>query len=232
MRVLTIFGGVLMVLAGVLCFMNPGQTFLAMAFIIGLVVVLNGMLHMLVYLAGRGLNNKGDNNGWILVDALITLLLGIMVLSNQIVADISIHMVFGMWLLVTGVLRIEAASHINIENKRKNFMVTMGTGVVTTLFGALGFINPLASLISTIVLLGIFMVIQGLNIVELGVNMPHEKKSYMKVYKRQRNAIRITDEDETPEAVIARIKKRDAEKEAQAMTMAKIKSETGADTNE
>ena len=75
------------------------------------------------------MNNKGDNNGWILTDALITLLLGILVLCNQLVADTAIPMVFGMWVLVSGILRIEAATHINLERKRENFRITMITGV-------------------------------------------------------------------------------------------------------
>ena len=43
MRMLTIIGGVLMLLTGIFCFINPGQTFLAIAFVIGLVMVLNGI---------------------------------------------------------------------------------------------------------------------------------------------------------------------------------------------
>ena len=97
MRMLTIIGGVLMLLTGIFCFINPGQTFLAIAFVIGLVMVLNGLIHICAYMMGRGLNNKGDNNGWILTDALITLLLGILVLCNQLVADTAIPLVFGMW---------------------------------------------------------------------------------------------------------------------------------------
>lgn len=82
MRMLTIIGGVLMLLTGIFCFINPGQTFLAIAFVIGLVMVLNGLIHICAYMMGRGLNNKGDNNGWILTDALITLLLGIGALQS------------------------------------------------------------------------------------------------------------------------------------------------------
>ena len=71
MRILTIISGILMILTAAFCFMNPGQTFLVLAFVIGLVMVLNGIIHTLAYLIGRGLHNKGDNNGWILTEALI-----------------------------------------------------------------------------------------------------------------------------------------------------------------
>ena len=217
MRILTIIGGILMVLTGAFCFSSPGQTFLAFAFIVGLVMVLNGTIHAVAYLSGRGLHNKGDNNGWILTDALITLLLGILVLCNQLVADTAIPMVFGMWVLVTGILRIEAATHINKEKKQKNFRVTMITGVLTTLIGLFGFINPLVAWLSTTFLLVFFMVMQGINIIELGINMPHEKKAYVKVYKRKREPVLITEEDETPEKVAERLKAREeAEAEAKA----------------
>ena len=210
MRILTIVSGILILLTGAFCLMNPGQTFLSLAFIIGLVMVINGLIHTLAYFIGRGLHNKGDNNGWILTDALITLLLGILILCNQLVADAAITMVFAVWMFVSGILRIEAATHINKEKKRFNFRITMFTGVLTVLVGLFGFINPLVIWMTTAVLLGIFLVMQGINIIELGIHMPHEKKSYVRIYKKRREPVRISDEDETPEKVAERLRMREA----------------------
>ena len=216
MRILTIISGILMVLSGVFCFVNPGQTFLALAFIIGIVMVINGIIHTMAYLIGRGFHNRGTRDLVLLTDALITLLLGILVLCNQLVADTVIPMVFGMWILVSGILRIEAATRIDRVRKRANFMTTLLTGILTVIIGIFGFINPLVMLLSTTVLLGIFLVMEGVNIIELGIHMPHEKKSYVKIYKRRREPVKITPEDETPEKVAERIeaKKRAEEEEA------------------
>ena len=211
MRILTIISGILMVLTGAFCLMNPGQTFLSLAFVVGLIMVLNGLIHALAYFIGRGLHNRGDNNGWILTDALLTLLLGILILCNQLVADTAIPLVFGMWMLVAGIRRIEASTHIDKERKRSNFRTTMITGILTVLVGLFGFINPLVQWMTTAVLLGIFLVMQGVNVIELGIHMPHEKKSYVKIYKRKREPVRITDEDETPEKVMERLKMKEAE---------------------
>lgn len=230
MRILTIVSGILMALTGAFCFMNPGQTFLSLAFIIGLVMVLNGLIHTLAYFIGRGLHNKGDNNGWILTDALITLLLGILILCNQLVADAAITMVFAVWMFVSGILRIEAATHINKEKKRSNFRTTMITGVVTLVIGIFGFINPLVIWMTTAVLLGMFLVMQGINIIELGIHMPHEKKSYIKIYKRKREPVRISDEDETPEKVQERLRMKEAA-EAGADIGAGVQT-AGVQTNE
>jgi len=177
-------------------------------------MVLNGIIHTLAYLIGRGLHNKGDNNGWILTEALITLVLGILILCNQLVVDAAIPMVFGIWVVVSGILRVEASTHINREKKRTNFRTTLITGILTVFIGVFGFINPMIGWLSTAILLGLFMLIQGVNVLELGINMPHEKKSYIKIYKRKRQPVKITAAEETPEKVAERlINKENAETE-------------------
>ena len=219
MRSLTIFSGILMLACGAFCFIRTGQTFLDLAFIVGIVMVINGIIHTLAYLVGRGLHNRGDNNGWILVDALITLVLGILILCNQLVVDAAIPMVFGMWVLVSGILRVEAASRINKDRKLTNFRSTLITGILTVIIGVLGFTNPIVKWISSVVfLLGIFLCMQGINVIELGVNMPHEKRDYVKVYKRRRDPVKISREDETPQAVAERMEaKEDEQKKAEAI---------------
>ena len=231
MRVLTILSGILMLGTGAFCLINPGQTFLVLAFVVGLVMVINGIIHTLAYVIGRGLHNRGDNNGWILVDALITLMLGVLVLCNQMVVDIAIPMVFGMWVLVSGILRIEAATHIDRKRKKVNFRSTMITGILTVIVGIFGFINPLVSWMTVTVLLGMFLCMQGINVIELGINMPHEKKDYIRVYKRRHDPVKITSEDETPEAVEQRLEAK-AEEEKQAQETAEILETIGAVVDE
>ena len=195
MKGLTIVSGIIMIAAGAFCFINPGQTFMTMAFVIGTVMALCGIIHVLAYVIGRTPHGKGDNNGWILIDALLTLLLGILVLFNQLTVDMAIPMVFGMWVLVSGLLRLEAASRIDRQRKPGNFKAALITGDITVVMGLLGFINPIVTYVSIIPILGFFMLIQGINSIELGFNMPHKVKEDVKIYKKQRNAVRIEDED-------------------------------------
>jgi len=221
MRVLTIAGGILMVATGVFCFINPGQTFMTMAFVIGAVMVINGLIHAVGFMLARGSFGIGDNNGWILIDAILTLLLGILILCNQLTVDMAIPMIFGMWVLVSGLLRFEASTRINRQKKPGNFKAALITGVITIAVGLFGFINPLVTYVSVIILLGIFMIVQGANSIELGINMPHKAKEDAVVYVPSHTPVKIgDDEDESPEAVAERIQAQKEFEQKKEFTMA------------
>ena len=221
MRVLTIAGGILMIATGAFCFINPGQTFMTMAFLIGGVMVINGLIHAVGFVLSRGNFGIGDNNGWILIDAILTLLLGILILCNQLTVDIAIPMIFGMWVLVSGLLRFEASTRINRQKKMKNFKAAFITGIITIFVGLFGFINPLVTYVSVIVLLGIFLIVQGANSIELGINMPHQVKEDAVVYVPSHNPVIIgNDEDESEEAVVERIQAQKEFEQKKELTMA------------
>ncbi len=175
MRILTIISGILLVLTGVFCFANPGETFLSLAFILGLMMVINSIIQGIAYWWGRA-GNQHDNNGWILTEAVITFILGILVLSNQIAADVAIPMVFGMWAMFSGILRVVTATMIDRHHKKANFIWTLATGLLCALGGLYAFLNPIIAGLAIAVLLGIMFVVQGISTLELGVHMPHEKK--------------------------------------------------------
>ena len=59
MRVLTIASGIIMIAAGAFCFINPGQTFLTMAFVIGTVMVICGLIHVMAYSMARRKMGRG-----------------------------------------------------------------------------------------------------------------------------------------------------------------------------
>lgn len=174
MRLLTIISGIMLILTGLLCFANSGETFLALAFVLGIVMILSSAIQIVSYWWGR--KDRSDNNGWIFAEALITFILGILVQTSLIAADAAIPMVFGLWVMFTGVLRFVVATMIDPSKKTSNFVWTMVIGLVGIGVGIYAFVNPMTANIPIAILLGIIFFIQGIGILELGVHMPHEKK--------------------------------------------------------
>lgn len=174
MRLLTIISGVMLVLTGLFCFANSGETFLALAFVLGLVMIISSAIQIVSYWWGR--KDRTDNNGWIFAEALITFILGILVQASLIAADVAIPMVFGLWVMFSGVLRFVVATMINPSKKKLNFIWTMLIGLIGIFIGIYAFVNPMTANLPIAILLGIIFFVQGIGFLELGIHMPHEKK--------------------------------------------------------
>ena len=197
MRLLTVISGVLLVATGVFGIANQGVSFLAIAFIIGIVMIFAGTIQASGYIYGRYTNREalpnGDDtkpseaqkqyvqtqnnsHGWIMIDGLVTFVLGLLVLSNQLKAEIAIISVFGMWMLTAGIRRMVTSSYIDRNKKIQNFYWTFGTGLLNAAAGICAFYNDSLLQLPLATLLGVFFVLQGISTLELGIHMPHGNK--------------------------------------------------------
>jgi len=197
MRLLTVISGVLLVATGVFGIANQGVSFLAIAFIIGVVMIFAGTVQASGYIYGRYSNREeialenaastdkqrqfirtqNNSHGWIMIDGLVTFTLGLLVLSNQLKAEVAIVSVFGMWMLNAGLRRVVTSSYIDRKKKSANFFWTLGTGVLNTIAGIYAFYNDSILQLPLATLLGVLFVLQGISTLELGVHMPHRNKT-------------------------------------------------------
>lgn len=197
MRLLTVIAGVLLVATGVFGIANQGVSFLAIAFVIGVVMIFAGLVQASGYIYGRYSNREeiaiedasssdiqrqfirtqNNSHGWIMIDGLVTFVLGLLVLSNQLKAEIAVVSVFGMWMLNAGIRRIVTSSYIDRNAKSANFYWTLGTGILNTIAGIYAFYNESLFQLPLATLLGGFFVLQGVSALELGVHMPHRNKT-------------------------------------------------------
>ena len=174
MRIVTIISGLFMLLAGVWCFANPGASFLALAFVLGIVMIIAGITGATNYFTEKNRNAEG---GWVIAESILTFILGCIVLSNQLLVDAMVVIFFGMWLLFSGCLRIVAAFQLR-RLQEKTWHWTLGFGIVASFAGLYAFINPITFGLSAVLIVGAFFVVQGANVLVVGINMPHKKKIF------------------------------------------------------
>jgi uncharacterized membrane protein HdeD (DUF308 family) len=197
MRLLTVISGVLLVATGIFGIANQGVSFLAIAFVIGVVMIFSGTVQASGYIYGRYSNRQeialedttstdkqrqyirtqNNSHGWIMIDGLVTFVLGLLVLSNQLKAEIAIISVFGMWMLTAGIRRVVTSSYIDRQKKSGNFYWTLGTGILNSAAGIYAFYNANLFQFPLATLLGGFFILQGISTLELGVHMPHRNKT-------------------------------------------------------
>jgi membrane protein HdeD len=172
MRILTLISGAIFILAGIFCFANPGATILSLAFVLGCTMLFFGICGIMTYLYNRKLH---EVSGWILEETIITLVLSVIVLSNQIVTDAVIPVFFGMWIMFSGIQRVAAAFALK-EKDSRIWSFSLIFGALSVLGGIYAFVNPVMANLAMPILIGIFFLIQGLNTITTGLYMMKEDR--------------------------------------------------------
>ncbi len=173
MKIVTIVVGVLLMLTGVWCLANPGALFLSLAFIIGIMMLISGFSHIVVYMT---MEKQGERGGWIVADGALTAILGVIVLSNQLISDAMIPVFFGMWILFTSIMRIMMALQKRATEDDKGWGWMFALGVLGILAGVYAFYNPILAGIAIVILVGVFFMIQGMNVIVLSFQIQGKKR--------------------------------------------------------
>ena len=102
-RVLWIIAGVLLILAGVFCWANPGLALTTLSLYLGLSMLISGIIDLVIFAKG---NRYMVGSGWFLLDGILTVLLSLFLLFHQAFTMLSLPFIFGMWLLISGINKL------------------------------------------------------------------------------------------------------------------------------
>ncbi len=176
MRVLTMLTGALFIGVGGYLVGNAGVTFLSVAFIVGLIFLVAGIVEVLSYSSYRGDN---EERSWILTDGLTTFILGFLIIDNKISADIVVTTLLGLWVMSAGIRNmVHAWEHI--ETRTNNFYDHLIVGMVNIIFGFYVFFNPDFFNFATITVIGLCIIVQGMNIFHIGATIRIIKPNFIK----------------------------------------------------
>ncbi len=198
-----------MILTSIWCFFHVGNTFLSLAFVIGVAMVIQAFGGVCAYIGAR---NEFLKSSWILTEAIASGLLGAIVLCNMLTVDGMITVFFSLWCLYSGLHRTVASSHM-MWSKEEGWLIPLILGAITLIFGIYGCFNLALFALSNIMLVTIIMLIQGANTIALAVNMPGKYKIITHDHKAD-----VSDEPE-PDFTFSKggIKKTDNDDEAKGI---------------
>ena len=115
MRIINMIMGVVLALLGVFSIANAGLTFISMAFPIGVILTIIGITECISY---RSRDEDEEDRHWVLIDGLTTFILGIVVLTGQLAADIAVPVIFGMWSMIAGIRYLVIITHVDIKEEK------------------------------------------------------------------------------------------------------------------
>ena len=158
-KAVSVILGVLMIIAGVYCFFTPVETSTVIPFVLGIVMV-------------------GDGIGRIVT----SLIFGLMLMFSpvlQMSIGVVVILLTGWWILALGIIRIVHAFHL-LKIKREsegfgfgeiigsNWWIALILGILLTIFGLIVILNPMLGLGVIGVLVGCSVITAGINLIYLG----------------------------------------------------------------
>ena len=159
---LPLIRGILFSLLGSYALFRPGMTIGALAQVVGIFVILDGILSIIA-----GIMGDVPSRGWVIVRGVLEILVGAFVFANPlIVAGVTatfLVSVLAFSAILSGVLEIVAAIQDRKQIEGEGWLI-LG-GAMTVLFGVVLLISPLSFGLFMVRVLGAFAIFSGVSLI-------------------------------------------------------------------
>lgn len=181
MRIVTIIAGAVLAILGIFAVANGGLSFLAMAFPIGLGMLFVGIVECFAY--KKAVDDEEDKH-WILIEGFTTFLLGVVVISGVLAADVAVPAVFGMWSAISGirglVVMFSMKGAVAHEDKDVNYYWDLVTAVLASLLGIAAFFNTMLFNLSVLSIVGCIVTVQAAVVIKISFSIAYHKPELIK----------------------------------------------------
>jgi uncharacterized membrane protein HdeD (DUF308 family) len=149
--------GVAAILFGVLAFISPGTTILALVLVFGIYAIIDGVLAVIAAFQIREVVNQW----WVvLLEGLAGILLGIIALVYPSVTAGALLLLIAFWAIFTGLMEIIAA--IRLRREISNEWSLILSGVLSVILGIILVILPSVGAVGLIWAIGLYAIFFGL----------------------------------------------------------------------
>lgn len=158
--------GVLAVIFGILAFIWPGLTAVALVFMFAAYAILDGILTIASAIRTREANDRW----WLgLLEGVVSIAAGVIAFLFPTLAAVTLLFVIAIWAIITGLLELAAA--IRLRREIENEWALGLTGVVSIALGVIMIINPGAGLIGLVWAIGGYAILFGLLMIVLAFRL-------------------------------------------------------------
>lgn len=158
--------GLAAILFGILVFVRPGTSLLAITFVFGIYAIVDGVLDM-AFAWRRA--HEGRRWGWLVFEGLVGIGAGLIALFWPELTAMALLTVIAVWAIVTGVSEIFAAIRLR-RHIRGEWMLATG-GVLSIILGVVLLFFPTIGTLVVLSMIGAYAIVFGLLLVFLGVRL-------------------------------------------------------------
>ena len=158
-RILWLCDGILLVLAGLLVACNPGGALRAVSVFLALMLIGNGLAELAVYCRLRGIFCGLHGT---LINAVITLLLGLLVLFNRWITVVTVPVLFSVWILFIGAATFLRGLELH-QFQVKSWLAFAALGLIQLVLGLVVIFQPHTAMKLVGLLVGGQLILRGVD---------------------------------------------------------------------
>jgi uncharacterized membrane protein HdeD (DUF308 family) len=163
--------GILALLFGVIAFVWPGLTILALTYVFGFYALLDGIFALVA-----AWSNRSSDRWWVLLlEGLLGLAAGVIAFVSPGITALALLSVIAAWAILTGILEIVAAVQLRQEIENEWWLGL--AGLASIVFGVLLVIWPGSGLVTISWLIGGYAIVFGISMLILGFHLQGLNKS-------------------------------------------------------
>lgn len=180
MSVLMIILSILLIIGGVNCMATPVATFSMLGWLVGLAIIITGVTAIFRYASG-----KNDRSIWELIGGIAGILFGGFVVVNsfaQFATNMVIAYAAAVWLIIYGISGIVEALDLRRINKTlpndfrtAGWLVVMILGISTAVIGVICIFQPMVTVFSVGLLIGLSILISGIKTLVLSIQIIRDR---------------------------------------------------------
>lgn len=177
MRILMLIASLLMVGSGAFCIANANVAFFGVSIVVGIAVFALGIVELIASEICK-IHTSERGKVWIRVEAVVAIILGIVFISGQISEDLSVSALFALWTTIEG-LKSVSSVHFNYRVNSTVENVSQLLGLITSVLGIYMFFNPVIFNVPVLILVGLSLVLLGLNCFKLSLQIEYKKSEVL-----------------------------------------------------
>lgn len=170
MKILSMILGALVIFGGVQCMLDPAQTFAALGWIIGSVMIIEGVGSIFTWGTRKML---GFADGWTLAGACMSVIIGAAVVGSeylQLAIDEFLAYLVALWLIAGGFARIFAAFTLHGAKRDglavgQHWFLLLLVGLLVTAMGFVCLFHPLIAMAGVGVLMAAGIISSGCSLI-------------------------------------------------------------------
>ena len=154
--------GVLAILFGVVALVYPGMTLVALAFMFGAYVFVDG-----IFAIGAGIGHGGREAVWYVLEGILGIAVGIATFFFPAITGQAFVFLVGLWAILTGIFEVIAGFELPIS---RDWLLALA-GVASIVFGVLVFANPAGGALAVVWLIGFYALVFGVTLLVFGIRL-------------------------------------------------------------